>query len=165
MKELFIVRHGPAGKSLDDKKMDETRPLTKKGKEKMKDIARGLSDMDISFDKIVTSPLIRCAETADILSKCGTGKKCVESIDALKPGGSGDELIGYLNALDGVDKVAIVGHEPFLSEFASYCLAKSKNSFIDLKKGGVIALEFSGMIKPGTGKLCWMMEPSQLIDI
>ncbi|HEY3422605.1 MAG TPA: phosphohistidine phosphatase SixA [Methanocellaceae archaeon] len=165
MKELFIIRHGPAGKSLDDKKLDEARPLTKKGKEKMKEIARGLSDMDISFDKIVTSPLLRCAETADILSKCSGGKKSVESIDALKPGGSGDELIGYLNALDGVDNVAIVGHEPFLSEFASYCLAKSKNSFIDLKKGGVIALEFGGMIKPGAGKICWMMEPSQLIKL
>ncbi len=162
MKELFIVRHGPAGKSLEDKKLDEARPLTKKGKEKMKNIAKGLSGMDISFDKIVTSPLARCAESADILSKCCTDKNCAEPIDALKPGGSIDDLIGYLNALDGVETVAIVGHEPFLSEFASYCLAKSKNSFIDLKKGGVIALEFGNMIKPGTGKLCWMMEPSQL---
>jgi phosphohistidine phosphatase len=165
MKELFIIRHGPAGKSLDDTKMDETRPLTKKGKKKMKDIAKGLSDMDIQFDRIVTSPLVRCSETADILSKCCVDKKSVEPIDALRPGGSSDELIGYLNALDGVNTVAIVGHEPFLSEFASYCLAKSKNSFIDLKKGGIIALEFGGMIKPGTGKLCWMMEPSQLIDV
>ena len=165
MKELFIVRHGPAGKPLEDKKLDEARPLTKKGKEKMKDIVKGLSDMNISFDKIVTSPLARCAESADILSKCCTAKKGVEPIDALKPGGSVDDVIGYLNALDGVENVAIVGHEPFLSEFASYCLAKSKNSFIDLKKGGVIALEFEGMIKPGTGKLCWMMEPSQLIKL
>ena len=163
MKELFIVRHGPAGKSLEDKKLDETRPLTKKGKEKMKDIVKGLGDMDICFDKIVTSPLARCAESADLLSKCCTGKGGVESIDALKPGGSIDDLIGYLNAQEGADKVAIVGHEPYLSEFASYCLAKSKNSFIDLKKGGVIALEFESMIKPGTGKMCWMMEPSQLI--
>ena len=165
MKELFIVRHGPAGKPLEDKKLDEARPLTKKGKEKMKDIVKGLSDMNISFDRIVTSPLTRCTESADILSKCCTGKKGVEPIDALKPGGSVDDVIGYLNALDGVENVAIVGHEPFLSEFASYCLAKSKNSFIDLKKGGVIALEFGGMIKPGTGKMCWMMEPSQLIKL
>ncbi len=165
MKELFIVRHGPAGKSMDDKKLDETRSLTKKGKGKMKAIAKGLSDMDISFDRIVTSPLARCVESADILGKCCAGKNGVECIDALKPGGSIDDLIGYLNALDGVKNVAIVGHEPFLSEFASYCLAKSKNSFIDLKKGGIIALEFGNMIKPGTGKLCWMMEPSQLIKV
>jgi len=162
MKELFIVRHGPAGKSMDDKKLDETRSLTKKGKEKMKAIAKGLSDMDISFDMIVTSPLARCAESAELLSKCCTGKRSVEAIDALKPGGSIDDLIGYLNTLEGVENVAIVGHEPFLSEFASYCLAKSKNSFIDLKKGGVIAIEFGNMIKPGAGKLCWMMEPAQL---
>ena len=42
MLELYIIRHGLAGKSLEDETMDQERPLKKKGKEKMKEIAKGL---------------------------------------------------------------------------------------------------------------------------
>ena len=165
MKELYIIRHGPAGKRLEDESLDEKRRLTKKGKETMKGVARGLKNMDVSFDKMLTSPLARCAESADLLCKCCTDANGAEAVDILKPGASIDDVIGYLNALDGADTVAIVGHEPFLSEFASFCLSKAKSSFIDLKKGGVIALEVNGMVKPGTCKMCWMMGPSQLAGL
>jgi len=70
-----------------------------------------------------------------------------------------------LNSLEGKDKIAIVGHEPFLSGFASYCLSKSKNSFIRLKKGGILALEVDNMLKPGQSRLAWLMEPWQLEEL
>lgn len=163
MKALYIIRHGAAGKRLEDESLDEARPLTKKGKDRMKDIAKGLKDMGVSFDKLITSPLPRCAETADILMKCSAEDP--QATDLLKPGASSDDLIGYLNTLDGADAVAIVGHEPFLSEFASYCMSKSKTSFIVLKKGGIIAMDVDGMLKPGTCKLEWLMGPAQLEKI
>ena len=47
-------------------------------------------------------------------------------------------------------KVAIVGHEPFLSGFASYCLTKNKNSLLNLKKGGVLMLEIDEADKAWT---------------
>jgi len=165
MLELYIIRHGLAGKSLEDESLDEERPLTKKGKDRMKDISKGLDELGICFDAIVSSPLARARESAEIVDKyCGTGGN-IEYTDLLKPGASYDVLIDYLNRLEGKDKVAIVGHEPFLSGFASYCLSKSKSSFITLKKGGVLAMETGGPLKPGQCNLAWLMEPWQMIEL
>lgn len=165
MLELYIIRHGLAGKPLEDESLDEERPMTKKGKDRMKDIAKGLEELGVSFDVIVSSPLARAKETAEIVDKYCCDADGIEYTDLLKPGATYDGLISYLNGLEGKDTVAIVGHEPFLSGFASYCLSKGKNSFIRLKKGGVLALEMDGELKPGQCKLAWLMEPWQLLEI
>lgn len=165
MTELYIIRHGLAGKRLEDPALDESRPLTDKGKDKMKDIARGLRNLDVSFDKVYTSPLARAEETAELLKRCCIKDKDVEATDLLKPGSNYDDLISFINRAKGADRIALVGHEPFLSEFASYCLSKSKWSFIDFKKGGVMMLESDGAIRPGKCKLAWLMGPAQLIEI
>ncbi len=165
MKELFIIRHGLAGKRLEAEDLDVSRPLTKKGKEKMKDVSKGLNALGVSFDRVLTSPLPRASETAEILVKCCVDPKNVEATDLLKPGAKYDDLVSYLNKLDGVNSVALIGHEPFLSEFGSYCLSKSKTSFINLKKGSVMLLEMDGPLKPGKCKLSWLLQPSQLIGL
>jgi phosphohistidine phosphatase len=164
MKELYIIRHGLAGIRMEDAAHDESRPLTAKGKDKMKDIAKGLKELGVSFDKVLTSPLARAEQTADVLKKYCVDGGHIEVTDLLKPGTSKDDLIRYLNKLDA-DSVAIVGHEPDLGEFASYCLSKSQSSFIILKKGGVMKLEMDGPVKPGKCGLCWLMEPYQLIGL
>ncbi len=165
MQELYIIRHGLAGKRLEDEVQDEARALTKKGRDRMKDTAMGLEELGVEFDLILSSPLPRAKETADIVNKyCGSSGD-VTATGLLKPGSSYDGLIEYLNGLEGRDKVAIVGHEPFLSGFASYCLSKSKSSYIKLKKGGVLMLEVEGTLKPGQCRLAWLMEPWQLVEL
>lgn len=164
MLELYLIRHGLAGKSLADQTSDEKRPLSKKGKEKMKEIAKGLKKLDICFEMVLTSPLIRAKETAEIVQAyCGATKK-VSVTSLLKPGSSYDNLIKFLNKYKKHQRIALVGHEPFLSGFASYCLAQSENSFINLKKGGILVLENDAMIKPGECVLTWLMEPGQIIQ-
>jgi phosphohistidine phosphatase len=159
--EIYIIRHGPAGKSIEDPALDEARPLTAKGKAKMRDVSRGLKNLGISFDKVYTSPLARAKETAEYMEKCCTGG--IETTDLLKPGSSKDELISFINRADGAEHIALVGHEPFLGEFAAYCLSKSKWSYFDFKKGGVMMLESDGPVKPGKCKLAWLVEPFQLV--
>lgn len=162
MQELFIIRHGFAGQSLEDRAMDEERPLKKKGKEQIKGVAKGLKELNLCFDVVITSPLLRAKETAEIInSYCGDSKKVIEN-DLLRPGGSFSNLIKFLNKHKKYKKVAIVGHEPFLSSFASYCLTKNKNSVIELKKGGVLMLEVEDTLKPGQCKLTMLIEPEHL---
>ena len=165
MTEIYIIRHGPAGKSLDDSDLDESRPLTDKGKDKMKEVARGLKKLGVTFDKVYTSPLTRAEETAELLKKCCIDAKSIETTDLLKPGSKYDDLINFINSLKGTEKIALVGHEPFLSEFASYCLSKSKWSFINFKKGGALMLLSDGDLRPGKCKLAWLMEPEQMIEL
>lgn len=164
MLELYIIRHGLAGKPLEDETLDEARPLKKKGKEKMKDIAKSLKDLNVCFDMVLTSPLLRSKETAEILNAyCGDSKK-VRVTDLLKPDSSYNDLIKFLNTIKGSKKVAIVGHEPFLSGFASYCLTKNTNPLITLKKGGVIKLDIDKVIKPGHCTLSLLMAPKIILE-
>lgn len=162
MLELYMIRHGLAGTSLEDKLLDEKRPLKKKGKERMQEIAEGLWELGISFDSILTSPLLRAKETADIINAYCGDKKEATVTDLLRPGASYTKLIQLLNQFKGTKKVAIVGHEPFLSSFASYCLTKNKSSLLNLKKGGILKLEIDGALKPGSCLLSWLMEPKQI---
>jgi phosphohistidine phosphatase len=165
MKELCIIRHGLAGNGMEDERRDEKRPLTAQGKVKMKGVAGGLKRLGVSFDVILTSPLTGATETAEIVDEyCGNGREPLRT-DLLKPGASFDKLIARLNTLDRVDRVALVGHESSLSEFASYCLSAALGSFISLKKGGVLMLEVHGRLKPGECTLSWLMKPSQLVEL
>lgn len=163
MLELYIIRHGLAGKSLGDAELDDQRSLKKKGKEKMEDIAKGLKELKIHFDAVLTSPLPRAKETAEIVNAyCNEGKE-VEVTDLLRPGASYDKLIKFLNQFKKSEKIAIVGHEPFLSSFASYCMTKNKTSLLNLKKGGVLMLEVNEVIKPGRCLVSWLMQPSHFV--
>lgn len=163
MLELYIIRHGFAGKSNEGAADDDLRPLKKKGKEQMKDVGRSLKKWDVALDAVLTSPLVRAKESAEILNaECGKSKKVILT-DLLKPGASFSKLIKHLNDLKKAQRVAIVGHEPFLSEFASHCLSKNGGSFINLRKGGVIKLDIDKVIKPGNCILSWLLEPSLLI--
>ena len=158
-----MIRHGLAGSSLEDEFLDEERPLIKKGKEKMKGIAKRLKELNICFDQVVTSPLLRAKETAEIINNyCGATPEILVT-DLLRPASSYQKLCKYLNALKRLEKVAIIGHEPFLGGFASYCLAKSQTPFISLKKGGVLMLTIDKVIKPERCLLSWIMEPKHLI--
>lgn len=130
----------------------------------MKEIGKGLKKMKISFDAILTSPLLRSKESAEILNAYCSNTKEVMVTDLLKPGASFNNLIKFLNKLKDSKKVAIVGHEPFLSTFASYCLTKNKSSLINLKKGGVLMLQVDEVIKPGQCLLSWLMEPRQIVE-
>jgi phosphohistidine phosphatase len=163
MQELYLIRHGLAGKRLEDETKDKERSLKKKGKEQMKDIAKGLKELKVSFDIILTSPLVRANESAVIVNEyCGNGEE-VTITKFLKPDASYNNLIKFLNSLKEYEKIAIVGHEPFLSGFASHCLSKSKTALMNLKKGGALMLEIDKTIKPGRCILSWLMEPKHLI--
>lgn len=164
MRELYIIRHGAAGKSVEDESKDQNRRLTKRGKEKVKSIAKNLHKREIAFDVVITSPLPRAKETAEIISAHCSTKSEPYPIDLLKPGASNQKLVSFLNQIRKAEKVAIVGHEPFLSDFVSFCLSKSDHSFITLKKGGVVMLEIDEIVKPGKCKLSWLSQPDHIVN-
>lgn len=163
MLELYVIRHGLAGKCLEDKAKDEARPLKKSGKEQIKGLAKALKDRKVFFDIILTSPLLRAKESAEIVNEyCGKSKKVITT-DLLKPESTYARLIKLLNSLKKSKKVAIVGHEPFLSSFVSYSIAKSNRSLLTLKKGGILLLKVDDVVVPGRCVLTWLMEPEHLL--
>lgn len=161
MKALYVVRHGIAEERSEDGE-DAARELTGKGKDRMKQVAKSLAAEGVKFDVILSSPLVRAVQTARILEKhCTDGGPAVVT-ELLRGDASFDDLIGDLNGLEGAGSVAIVGHEPFLSGFVSYCLSGQPASFVRMKKGSVAALEVAGAVQPGHCILAWLLEPGQL---
>src|SRR5579859_950954 len=133
MVELYLLRHGVAFERDEwQGKDDEQRPLTKKGIAKMEAEAKALKRAELGIDTIISSPLIRAAQTAQIVADA-LNKKVVES-KHLKPGFNQKALATLLQEYDGAEQILIVGHEPDFSTVIGQIVG---GGTVDMRKGGI----------------------------
>ncbi|MBV2168941.1 MAG: phosphohistidine phosphatase SixA [Bdellovibrio sp.] len=167
--ELIIIRHAVAEEREDFVKKgleDHMRPLTLKGRKRMQKVCVRLLDFVKEVDLIVSSPLTRARQTAEIVSQIYFETKVVEAPE-LVPHSPPQAFLKWLRTQARTHRrLVIVGHEPHLSSFASYLLSGKTESFIDLKKSGVIALEIESFAhaEAGTAQLLYAIPPKFLID-
>jgi phosphohistidine phosphatase len=164
--ELLIVRHAIAVEHGDPAfENDDDRPLTPEGIHKFRLAARGLKEVAPKLDRIVSSPLVRARQTAEILREVVSPHRKIDICEHLVPSGNHVELLAYVNRL-GAESVALVGHEPHLSSFTSHLLSgKEAVSFVEYKKGAAGLVTFSDGAAAGTGTLEWLIQPGALRDI
>ena len=86
--ELYLIRHGVAEERGDAWPDDAKRPLTEDGIARMRKSARGLARLGVTFDVVLTSPLVRARQTADIVASAFDPRPSIVTIDSLAPGGS-----------------------------------------------------------------------------
>src|SRR5512138_859686 len=121
--DLYVVRHAIAvERGTPGYEEDGQRPLTDNGRKKMKRIVKGLRDLDIRLDKILTSPYMRARDTARILAEGFKMKDEIAFTDNLIPPGNFDKLIDEIVEKYNVDSLALVGHEPMLSQLISFLM-------------------------------------------
>lgn len=162
--ELIIFRHAIAEEREDFQKKgleDNLRPLTLKGRKKMQKVCVFLRDYLEEIDVIVTSPLTRARQTAEIISQIYFDTKVVETPE-LFPQSPPQAFLKWLRVQGrNYKRIAIVGHEPHLSAFTSYLLAGKPESFIDFKKSGVIGLEMESFAQAeaGSAQLMYYLPP------
>jgi phosphohistidine phosphatase len=160
--QVLIVRHAIAvERGLAPYDKDEERPLTERGKWRMRDAARGLARLVDRPDAIYTSPLVRADETARILAKAFGGRPEPTTTELLAPGHTPAEQTRWLATLGGGEVVALVGHEPSLSELILY-LVGAPGMHLDLKKGGAALIECEATAGRGRGILAWFATPRLL---
>ncbi len=166
---LYVVRHAIAElrSPTNTEEQDSQRPLTKQGRKKMRRIARGLADMGVQIDLLFTSPYVRAADTAAILVKqMDLGKKTLVTTENLTPGADPNDLVKEINDRRGAaENVAIVGHEPGLSQFISVLVSGAADLPIVLKKGGVCKLSMDKLLYARCATLEWLLAPAQLQEI
>jgi phosphohistidine phosphatase len=160
--EIFILRHGEAGKSLSVRARDVERSLTAEGKEELEDVSRALSRLKIRPDHVVSSPLKRARETASIAAKTLKKRDKVEIWDELKPEGSKQELYKRLSKMKPESSVLCVGHEPYLTQMISEVMGHQGASKIVLRKGGVARLSIRAFTPKVEGELRWLLTPRLL---
>lgn len=166
---LYLIRHGialdPDPFALDSIADDESRLLTKIGRKKIAQVADRLRKLELTFDLIITSPLVRAQQTADILIDKQISSKLEISQD-LKPMGNLPSWLMEWNArsLDSsIETIALVGHEPNLSEWAELLIFGKVYHKLILKKGGIIGLKFPDeRVAIGTAQLHCLIPPKYL---
>jgi len=158
---LYLMRHGLAEEPTP-KGDDAARKLTEQGAEKIRKAAAGMNASGLVLKSILTSPITRAMETAQIVADEMSGPK-PRTIAELSTGASPAGVLEALSKPRLPESVLVVGHEPTLSRVASLLLTESSEALsIRLKQGGVIALEFPDRIGKGAAQLRWMMTQRQL---
>ncbi|WP_404791199.1 phosphohistidine phosphatase SixA [Altericista sp. CCNU0014] len=158
--QIYLIRHGLAGErgTYED---DRERPLTAKGQSKTKAVAQQLKAFGLSFDEILTSPLVRARQTADILLQADLAPH-LSTTDALAPLGSFSSWLEWLQAWrqGDSDSLALVGHEPDLSQWAELLVWGEVRGALQLKKAGIIGIEIPDNVDPlGNSILFWLTPP------
>jgi len=156
---VYFVRHGIAvdGASMED----DLRPLPPEGRERAAQIGRGLRQAGCAPDLVATSPLVRAAETAEILAGELHVPSAPVSLPCLRPGGNFAEFMIWLEALAS-ESVLLVGHLPDIAEFAQRCLTGRIQFSMTFKKAAVCCVEFEEEPAAGRGRLEWLIQPGQL---
>ena len=164
---LYIIRHAIAvDEATSDYASDSERPLTDKGRKKMRQIAKALRYLGVEFDLILSSPYVRACETAEILADVFKMKKEIVFSDHLIPEGNPELLIGEINEKHTVDSLAIVGHEPYLSALIGLLVSDTAKIEITLKKGGVCHLAADDLHhQDHRATLEWLLPPGILMKI
>lgn len=151
---VYLVRHAQAEEADPERfPNDGLRPLTSAGQKRFRRVARRLAASGMRVDLVATSPLLRCLQTAAILSKELPGQPPVHEVAALAPGGSAAGLLDWTVAQECA-AAAWVGHAPDVNELAGM-LSGSPATAWSLKRGATLCLEFAGPPDAGQALVRW----------
>lgn len=157
---IYLIRHGVAEERGEAWPDDTKRPLTESGMVRLRKSARGLARLGVSLDVVLTSPLLRTRQTAEIIAAAFDPRPPIVAAESLAPEGS------YQAVLDDLEKqarrscIALVGHEPSIGEFAAR-LAGSRHAW-ELKKGAICRVDLAALPPSGPGSLRWLLTPKML---
>ena len=155
--ELYLIRHGVADERGDGWPDDTKRPLTEAGTTRMRKSMRGLVQAGIAFDVVLTSPLVRARQTADVVAAAFDPRPPIFVVESLAPGGAYGAVLADVEKHARKGRVALVGHEPDLGEMTGRLLGARQP--IEYKKGSVCRIDLASVPPSGPGALRWFLTP------
>lgn len=158
-RQLLLLRHGIAEERRSDRP-DGERVLTPRGVERTRAVLARLVELDFACDQLLTSPLRRALQTAELAVAAGLAPG-LGVAEALAPGG---DPLPLLERSAGMGHLALVGHEPDLGDLAARLIGAPAGALV-LKKAGVAVLQqYSGGLGPhGCWRLRVLLGPAQLL--
>jgi phosphohistidine phosphatase len=153
--ELYLIRHAVAEERGDAWPEDTKRPLSEDGVSRMRKAARGLVRLGVSFDVMLTSPLVRTRQTAELVAAAFDSRPPIVAVESLQPGGSYQLVLNDLEKQSRRRRIALVGHEPGIGELAAR-LSGSRHP-LEFKKGAICRIDIDALPPTGPGSLRWFM--------
>jgi len=157
---LYIVRHAIAVPHGTKGVAENDRPLTPDGIQKMKKATAGMKELGIEPHTILSSPLPRAWQTAEIIAKTLGSKINLKELQALSPSGKRPDVYKAMQAFENEDELMLVGHQPSLGEIAGEIAWGSAECYVELKKGGGCAIDLEDLTPRPHGTLTWLLTPS-----
>ncbi len=153
---LYLIRHSIA-ENISLNKKDFERELTEEGKFVIQKASEAWKNYVGKVDVVLTSPLTRSIQTADIISSNLQEVPNVIKDNNLGTGSRTSDLIDLLNSLK-YKNVIVVGHQPDLSiHINNFC--GSGNFNLAFPPASLAKIEFDNSIKYGRGKLIYFIPP------
>ncbi len=164
---LYLLRHAIAVlRGTEGYERDGDRPLTPKGEKKMYRIAEGMKAMGLSFDVILSSPVLRAKQTAEIAAEVLGQKKRLAFLEALSTSGDPEEVIEAIQKkYVSCGSILLVGHEPDMSALISLLLSGDDHIAVTMKKGGLCKLTIDEIHYGKCATLDWLLAPKQLVRL
>lgn len=165
MKTVYVIRHAEAEEVHDAAvagRSDAERRLTDEGRKQMKKGVRGLRKLVDRLDFLLSSPLVRAVQTADILAEEFKDAERAGHV-RLSPGFDPVQLLKWVGQQPG--DLALVGHEPDLSQWIGYVTSGLPRSLAAMKKGSVCRLDMPDTALPGEARIAWLLTLKQLAKL
>ena len=163
--DLYFLRHAKAA-LLAPKRggPDNERALTPEGRQRMKQISRVLTALDLSLDLILTSPYRRARQTARIVAEELHLEKALRLSGHLVPEGDPQALLDELDRRFATRRSALlVGHEPSLGRILSLVTCGGPGLSVTFKKAGLAKVVCGPPGAEPRASLEWLLTPSQLL--
>jgi phosphohistidine phosphatase len=158
--ELYVIRHGLAEERSEAWPDDNKRPLTPDGVSRMRKAVRGLAHLGVTIDIVLTSPLVRTRQTAELVAGGLEPRPSLINIDSLAPDGSYAAIIADLEKHGRRQRIALVGHEPSIGELSARLIG-SRHA-LEFKKGAICRIDLDELPPVSPGDLRWMLTPKIL---
>lgn len=159
--EIYIVRHGKALDHGDQRvTSDEMRWLIEEGRAEIETMAALLARLGVTPDLVLTSPLVRARQTAEIIAE--RLRSAAPTIcDELAPGGSPGGVLAEIAGHGKPKTVVAAGHMPGVAYLVGYLLHHDPDCGIGFKTGAIARIGLpDGDLAPGAGRLRWMIPPT-----
>jgi len=155
---IYFLRHASAGpKQFSNPTNDEKRPIDKIGEGQSHDVGRAMAFLGVAAEVIISSPLTRAMQTADIVAQeIGYEEKILVD-PALRPEGTFEQFKALLNRHKDKTSIMVVGHDPSMTEFVNRVLSGGTPlAVLEMKKGGAAKVE-KELRRPAV--LRWLLTP------
>lgn len=167
--QLYLIRHGDAvDRALADVATDEERWLTEEGRQEVQCSAQLMAKLDVQIDLILSSPLVRAWQTAEIIAEIAAPNAESAASQHLIHGGSFSGILDDLRRHGNPAQVALTGHMPSIGALAGWLCWNQRESGIRMRTAEVARIDLpDDRVAPGWGDLRWLMAPQQarkLID-
>jgi len=159
---LFLLRHASAGTRRTNPAVDVKRPLDKDGKRQCLQLAHVLNALTINFDLIVSSPLKRSLQTAQLVGTETGYETPILISNALAPDATWPQFQRLLHESSAYENVMVVGHNPNITEFLMQLVCGSngndghrRHARMRLRKGSLARVS----LQRGPATLQWLLDP------